>query len=107
MGKLQKYLGTQPGEPDYFFDCPACGCRHDISIHTKDAVTGGQWNFNGVLSLPTISPDILVIWGRLESDGNVKEIICHSEIKDGAITYLKDSTNGYAGRTLLLKNATI
>lgn len=74
------------GEPfDWLFHCPGCKTDHGIN---------GRWQFDGNTELPTVSPSILVRFGR--EMGHV----CHSFVKLGQIQFLDDCTHALAGRTV-------
>lgn len=65
------------------YRCPGCGNIHSLDIN--------MFNFNGNFLSPSITPTIQVVWGNN---------ICHSQVHDGKITFLPDSTHDKAGQTL-------
>jgi hypothetical protein len=95
--KIHKVHNARPGEPDFLFNCPGCGCDHGIWVPYVGA-THATWEFNGNLDKPTVNPSILVNAGRL----NPTIHTCHSFIKDGMIQFLSDCTHELAGQTVEL-----
>ena len=76
----------------YVFYCPGCG--YDHPIHTGgDPLAHPQWEFNGDLARPTISPSLMV---NRDAPGQV----CHSFIADGRIQFLSDCWHPLAGQTM-------
>ena len=79
------------------FPCPA-------GILTLPIILKGKregsfcWTWNGCVHRPTLKPSILT----RGTDSNGKEYISHSWVNDGEISYLSDSTGGYANKKLNL-----
>ena len=85
------------GDPfDYGFYCPGCECDHAFNT---DKSKRPAWDFNGDLVHPTISPSLLIRWGRPTKGDRV----CHSFIRDGQIQFLADCTHALAGKTVPLE----
>lgn len=70
------------------FYCPACKFSHAFD---------SRWTFNGDFEKPTFSPSLLVKypWGDPP-----KNMVCHSFITEGKISYLDDCTHEFAGKTI-------
>lgn len=74
------------------FWCPGCEGRETVPV-----VADGYeplWGYNGDGDAPTITPSILVRWGR---DG---ARVCHSFVTAGRIQFLDDCTHALAGLTV-------
>jgi hypothetical protein len=50
-----------------------------------------QWDFNGNLESPTLSPSILTRYN---------DLVCHSFMRDGKMEFLSDCTHELAGQTV-------
>lgn len=79
------------------FECPGCGMLHQARI-AGPSVEHPCWTFNGDLEKPTLSPSLLVRWGRTGEPPQV----CHSFVKEGQIQFLGDCTHDKAGQTVPL-----
>jgi len=84
-------IQNDPGA--YIFECPGCGFAHKINTLQKDD-GWPVWRFNNNLEKPTVTPSILVRYGR--------DQICHSFVTDGNIQFLNDCTHSLAGKTVEL-----
>ncbi len=77
------------------FACPGCAEMygndgiHMLPVNSK--VTNPQWEWDGNLLLPTLSPSILT--GRGEGDSSN---ICHSFLRVGIFEFLGDCTHSLA-----------
>jgi len=86
------------GELEYdalMFWCPGCehvdeeGGRHG-GLHmlaVNSSVTSPQWDWDGNLELPTLSPSIL---------SRTDTLVCHSFLKQGVFEFLGDCTHQHA-----------
>jgi Family of unknown function (DUF6527) len=72
------------------FYCLGCRRYHSINVNSQ---TEASWQFNGDFVKPSISPSILI------KDMN-ENIICHSNIKEGMITYEEKGIHDLIGMTL-------
>jgi len=101
MAKLKRI-----SEDTFKFHCPACGKEHVIKAGAKYSPPY-VWYFNGDINKPTFSPTVMARWGKY-ADPDWKEPAepgnwsgkCHFEIRDGKITFLKDSTHSMAEQTI-------
>lgn len=115
---LHPVAGSQSGEPsnhpDYMFWCPGCKCGHGIWA-TRPNRGGAQWQFNGNLERPTVSPSLLITcpeWHPPVTHENLEEWrknpwpqtqvtkVCHLFIVDGQLQFLSDCTHELAGKTV-------
>ena len=76
--------------------CPACDDLHEVGIRANRI--GPNWQWDGNLDAPTISPSILVDFGPLGYAGTQRR--CHSFVVGGQWQFLSDCTHGLAGRTV-------
>jgi Family of unknown function (DUF6527) len=85
------------GDPfNYAFYCPGCECDHGFNTDTAKKPC---WTFNGDMIRPTISPSLLIRWGR----GDKPPKVCHSFVRDGQIQFLADCAHKLAGKTVALE----
>lgn len=96
-----KKLYANP-EGSYMFHCPGCGMLHIVHVEKPNGA-GAQWTFNRSGDTPTFSPSILVTWQR-QIDGEWRDMICHSFVREGMIQFCDDSTHKLAGHTVELPN---
>jgi hypothetical protein len=96
--------------PDFIFLCPGCKCCHGIWTTERNG-QNAIWSFNGDMEKPTVSPSILVKHSSYEygEDGSplpetVKDMVCHSYVRNGMIEFLPDSTHALAGKTVPLQD---
>jgi hypothetical protein len=82
--KIGNMLDGPTGSHRYFFMCPGCGYAH---CFTADSRT-----YNNDAYRPTISDPIII-------PGDLALFHCHSQIKDGEITFHKECTHELAGFT--------
>lgn len=68
--------------------CPGCEEAH---IWQVDATSGPNWEWDGNIETPTVSPSILTAGSRPEKR-------CHVFIKNGIIDYLSDCWHALAGK---------
>ena len=96
------------GAEGIHFICPGCNEAH--TVRTKPDSQRPRWSWNGSLSMPTLTPSVLLTDykpspddnDRLNQDGTRKLIqyICHSFVTDGRIQFLSDCTHALAGQTV-------
>lgn len=94
---MPKFIPLAPSEegPDYMFICPACHTAHPIWVHERLGYP--FWEWNGDVNKPTLHPGIIfkgVTFGM--------KYTCHSQIVDGKIHFLAESTHAFAGQTMEL-----
>lgn len=78
------------------FHCPGCDDAHVIRYGGPEA-----WQWDGNPELPTISPSVLVEYGkRPDSTGEWRDKRCHSFVHSGRIEFLSDCTHKLAGETV-------
>lgn len=116
MGKLSpKLRSMMSGErKGISFFCPGCKEMHSI---TYDGGGSPNWNWNGNVDRPTITPSILVTsghyaphfkpgsdcWCTWEDKDEFPEMKCHrchTFVTDGRIAFLSDCTHELAGQTV-------
>ncbi len=87
MAKIKEY--KVKGKPDnykkYIFMCPGCEEYHAFN---------NTWVFNNDFEKPTVSPSILLTWGKHINKR------CHSFIKNGKIQFLNDCHHKLKGQTV-------
>lgn len=91
MAKIKRWF-----EDRISFWCPGCNMAHDV----QPAVSpfhGVDWAWNGDHAEPTLSPSILI-----EGDVDAGIPTCHSNITNGLIEFLPESTHELAGQTVEL-----
>ncbi|MDX3917462.1 MAG: DUF6527 family protein [Pseudosphingobacterium sp.] len=86
---------------EYWFYCPGCECNHRFWAGNKSSCVP-NWDFNGDVDKPTISPSHRVIGGNEHG-----RTVCHSFIKDGQIQYLNDCTHQLKGQTVRMEDFNI
>ena len=80
-------------------------CQGCESIHEVD----NKWTFNNDYEKPTLSPSVLVTWGKYCTHLNTPENQkyyeennlggrCHTFVKEGVIEYLDDCTHQLRGK---------
>lgn len=77
---------------DFVFYCPGCEMDHGFNAFKNQEP---RWTFNGDMLKPTISPSLLIRYG--------KNKICHSFINNGMIEFLNDCTHALKGQTIPLE----
>lgn len=101
--------GTREGARAYFW-CPGCDDLHGVGIPGDDGSQAPvQWEFNGDLERPTVSPSILVNgtqWDESSSFhkprhkvGTGETTVCHSFLRGGRWEFLGDCTHALKGQT--------
>lgn len=80
----------------FMFLCPGCNGYHSLNT-LKPNEKGAMWQFNGNLVAPTFSPSLNVKY--IFDSPEMKDIVCHSFIRDGYIQFLNDCTHKMAGIT--------
>jgi len=88
-------LGT---EEHLVFYCPGCRCDHGVPVRHSNMA----WTWNGSLEKPTLSPSILVRYGR-DPRPDLPQT-CHSFVRDGRIEFLTDCYHELAGQTVELRD---
>lgn len=85
-----------------WFWCPGCDEPHAPVVATPLHPNGSEpvWTWNGDLENPTISPSVLVRYGRLSGQEPVR--VCHLFLKEGKLEFLSDCTHELAGQTVEL-----
>lgn len=78
------------GQLQWMFKCPGCNKIH--CFWTKGLQS--NWEFNGNVEKPTVSPSILLVG---------HDFRCHSFIKDGNIEFCDDCSHSMAGKTVELE----
>lgn len=101
------------------FKCPGCKLSHSMPVAGKTS-SSVEWEFNGDVDKPTLSPSILARggccyepnWhqsekhgepcdkGSPDEDGISMCHVCHSFVRDGRIEFLGDCTHELAGNTV-------
>ena len=113
MAKLHK---AEDGS--LIFDCPACGTPHVVNV---DPDRTPCWEWNRSMTDPTFQPSVLSRTNPLTEAGNAdykkwledgcpprttdletSQVICHSFVSFGRISYLGDCTHSMAGQTVEL-----
>lgn len=84
------------------FFCPGCRCSHGVTVKLKGATQGPLWSWNGSFDLPTITPSILVRYGR-EPRPDLPNV-CHSFVTDGMIRFCADTEHELTGKTVKLES---
>lgn len=74
--------------------CPGCEDLHCVTVSGPGLV---QWQWDGDLERPTISPSILVHEVR-KQDGTVYIPQCHSFVRAGVWEFLPDCDHALAGQ---------
>ncbi len=78
------------------FRCPGCKCSHGVPV---DGSRG--WSWNGDLEKPTLSPSILITYGRDPRPDRPQT--CHSFVREGRIEYCGDCEHELAGKIVPLE----
>ena len=110
MAKVSK-IANQKDE--YLFFCPGCKCAHRFFAGGPKVPHRPQWEFDGNMENPTISPSISVKGTvpitedehrRLMGGEKIKpkKFVCHSYVKDGMIQFLSDCTHELKNQTVAL-----
>lgn len=81
------------------YKCPACG-SHAIPVQATDK----NWQWNGDLEKPTISPSVKHFYpgSSYDEHPNLPKFICHYLIRDGNIEFCGDCTHDKSGQTFPL-----
>lgn len=79
--------------------CPGCKDLHAVTVSGSGSV---QWQWDGNLERPTISPSILVRYDFKDRPS----VICHSFVRDGVWEFLPDSTHPMAGQHVPMSGVT-
>lgn len=69
--------------------CPACDDLHMLPVGGDVPPGKPQWEFNGNLEAPTLSPSLLTRMGNQ---------VCHSFLRNGIWEFLSDCTHAFAGQ---------
>lgn len=77
------------------FWCPGCNESHAVCTH-GDHAKGPLWDWNGSIDGPTLSPSIMVHYGRQGAG------VCHSFVRAGKIEFLGDCTHPLVGQTVII-----
>lgn len=93
MAKICRVAQNSPDDPEFMFDCPACGMPHWF----KTTGSRPKWTWNGDFENPTVQPSLNVTW---EQHGVQKR--CHFYIQNGKIKFLGDCTHSMAKQTIPL-----
>lgn len=114
MNPVAQLRTVQDGDLEYqalVFWCPGCeypgedgqpqGGAHMLPVNSTTKTP--QWDFDGNLDAPTLSPSILTRMNhRRERGEDVGEFVCHSFMRAGQMEFLGDCTHQYAGQTVPL-----
>lgn len=73
----------------FHYACPGCECYHFVTVDKNQTP---NWDFNGDIEKPTISPSVRVDYGEGQ--------ICHFFIRDGFYEYCSDSTHQFSGQKI-------
>lgn len=121
MEKILHRTEPDKSNADYLFWCPGCKSAHGVWTEKRNGLTQALWSFNGDEACPTFAPSILVRGvdyppkdpatgdfqrgpdGKylLGPDGRllgVKDVVCHSYVRNGHIEFLPDCTHALAGK---------
>jgi hypothetical protein len=83
------------------FWCPGCNEAHAIRTEGEGGqFNQAQWQWDGNVDAPTISPSILVRANFSPEDGGPD--VCHSFVRAGQIEFLGDCTHALKGQTVPL-----
>lgn len=98
MGQLSSKL--RGGESFVSHWCPACEEMHVFTLHNSN---GPQWKWDGNADAPTLTPSMLIRWGKkvdpsCEDEGG----ICHYILTAGIINFCGDSTHALSGQNVPL-----
>jgi len=101
MAKIAKVSNR---EHEYLFNCPGCKNWHRFHSGGVEAPNKPQWEFDGNMDKPTLSPSYLTWHGGTGADGkwNDRHYVCHSFIKNGMIQFLGDCTHELKNKTIEL-----
>ena len=77
--------------------CPGCKCDHGVPVPPH----AHAWDWNGSLESPTLSPSVLVTFGRYPRPDLPQT--CHCFVRDGKIEFLSDCEHELAGKTVEMK----
>lgn len=94
----------------YYFHCPACGSAHKIvDSHKLSGTLEQPTFFPSVKFTGILAPERLHRGGDgehlVEPDGRLKgatDFVCHSLISNGWISFLKECTHHFKGKTVEL-----
>lgn len=100
MKTVAEILETPVAQQLMFF-CPGCRCSHAVNVKLKNQAQGPLWSWNGSLEKPTLSPSILVTYGRDPRPDRPQT--CHSFVSEGRIQFLTDCQHALAGQTVVLQ----
>jgi hypothetical protein len=85
----------------HLYWCPGCDALHGIAIRPGKQSNGASWSFEGTLDKPTYWPSQLTKF-ETGPEGERREHVCHTFIRDGVIQFLDDSTHVLAGQAVPL-----
>lgn len=74
--------------------CPGCGQPHGVPV-----VGGRRWGWNDSLTVPTLTPSVLV-HGHETMAPFLPQPRCHSFVKEGKLQFLPDCGHFLAGNTV-------
>lgn len=89
---MAKFLLIDEETGEYQFFCPGCNYSHSITT-LKPNNRNAQWEFNGDVDKPTVSPSIMV-------NGDHTDDRCHSFVENGMIRFLSDCFHDLKGSTV-------
>lgn len=74
-----------------------CGCQQYHGFQLNENLNP-HWSWNGDNRKPTFKPGVLI-------KNEKGQVVCHFEIKEGLITYFKDSKHIFSGMTITMFEA--
>lgn len=110
-------LAQGEGQTYVVFHCPGCKDTHSLPVNGNSSP---NWQWNGSLEKPTLSPSVLTrsghyvpgqpdgsCWCTFNAEHPDEEApftcyLCHSFVRDGQIEFLGDCSHALAGQTVAL-----
>ena len=99
MNVVRKFIEEGTNKKGLTFYCEGCEMSHSIIY---EGTSGPIWKWNNSLDKPTIKPSIKAQWVKTNPKTHLKvrDMICHSYVKEGMLEYLTDCTHKLAGKTV-------
>lgn len=103
MNPVAQVVHVKDGEKTYeclAFICPGCKAMHPNAsgfhlLPVNSTTKTPQWDWDGNLEAPTLSPSILTKHGTIV-DG--VPTVCHSYLRAGVFEFLSDCTHSLVGQ---------